>query len=388
VFEVFSNSTPNLGSATVTGAVGGPQRTSNVSSAPTAETTISLSGNAAMTIDSALDDSAWSGFVLSGGTNQGGNSEGGLTVLQVADRATFAIAQDLHMTLGTGEAASSTLRVSGPTATVNINGDLRMALDDQDGENPGSAILNAVLTAGTHSTVRVGGTAHISNGNLLVEFAGYTPVGGESYRLLTAGNIDGNAFREVQLPALTGGLSWNLAIDANSVDLTIRPMGDFNGNGVLDAGDIDALSREAASGANNPAFDVNTDGMVNAEDRRVWVDQLRRTYFGDSNLDGEFNSTDFVVVFQAGQYEDAIADNSSWSTGDWNGDSDFDTSDFVLAFQAGGYEKGPRAAISSVPEPNSVVLLLFGSIVFGVRTQVRRWDVSAAGVGRSAAELR
>jgi hypothetical protein len=372
IFEAFTNAQPNLGSATVTGPASGPQRTNHVSSAATAETTISLSGNAAMSIDSDLEDSPWSGFAMSGGTNTGGNAEGGKTLLELADQATFAIAQDLHMTLGTGESATSTLRVRGPGATVTIGGDLRMAIDDLDSENPGTAILNPVLTAGTHTTISVAGTAHIANGSLVVELDGYTPSGGESYRLLTAASIAGSAFRDVQLPALTGGLSWNLVVGSNLVDLIVKSVGDFNGNGTLDAQDIDILSAEAASGANNSAFDLNTDGQVNAEDRRVWVEDLKRIYFGDANLDGQFNSADFVSVFQAGQYEDAIADNSSWSTGDWNGDKDFDSGDFVLAFQAGGYEKGPRMAVRSVPEPGSLFLVAFGCLLLGSCPALRR----------------
>ena len=58
---------------------------------------------------------------------------------------------------------------------------------------------------------------------------------------------------------------------------------------------------------------------------------------GDANGDGRFNSTDLVLVFQAGEYEDGIAQNSTYAEGDWNGDGDFDTSDLILAFQAGYY---------------------------------------------------
>ena len=42
--------------------------------------------------------------------------------------------------------------------------------------------------------------------------------------------------------------------------------------------------------------------------------------------------------FKAGQYEDDIRRNSTWSTGDWNCDREFDSADFLFAFQAGGYE--------------------------------------------------
>ncbi len=59
---------------------------------------------------------------------------------------------------------------------------------------------------------------------------------------------------------------------------------------------------------------------------------------GDANGDGVFNSADFVLVFQAGEYEDGIRNNSTFREGDWNGDGDFDTLDFVVVFQMGHYE--------------------------------------------------
>jgi hypothetical protein len=126
--------------------------------------------------------------------------------------------------------------------------------------------------------------------------------------------------------------------------------GDFNENGMLDAGDIDLLSSVVRAGTNESRYDLNADQRVDEGDRTVWVESLRRTYFGDSNLDGEFSSADLVTIFQAGQYEDEVAANSTWATGDWNGDAEFTSRDLVVAFQGGGYEGGPRAA-HSIPEP-------------------------------------
>ena len=62
---------------------------------------------------------------------------------------------------------------------------------------------------------------------------------------------------------------------------------------------------------------------------------------GDANLDGGFDSSDLVAVFQTGEYEDGIAGNSVWADGDWNGDGEFDSSDIVTAFQAGRYTAEP-----------------------------------------------
>jgi hypothetical protein len=118
--------------------------------------------------------------------------------------------------------------------------------------------------------------------------------------------------------------------------------GDFNNSGALDVEDIDLLSNVVRLGTNDPAYDLNADQLVDDLDRTFWVETLRKTYFGDSNLDGEFNTADLVQVFQAGLYEDTVDGNAGWASGDWNGDANFNSRDLVLAFQSGGYEAGPR----------------------------------------------
>jgi len=144
--------------------------------------------------------------------------------------------------------------------------------------------------------------------------------------------------------------------------------GDFDANGVLDAADIDALTTAVRDGNNPAEFDLTGDGEVNEADRAEWVNVIKNTYFGDSNMDGEFGTPDFVAVFTAGEYEDTTPGNSTWATGDWNGDGDFGTPDFVAAFSAGGYEKGPRDGgpnVAAVPEPSAIVLLVAGLVMFG-----------------------
>jgi hypothetical protein len=99
-------------------------------------------------------------------------------------------------------------------------------------------------------------------------------------------------------------------------------------------------------------MDLDRDGQVDRADLRQLVEVLMGTSFGDANLDGTFNSRDLVLVFQAGQYEDSIAGNSTWITGDWNCDGEFNSSDLVLAFQSGVYSANAQrhdAALADWP---------------------------------------
>jgi hypothetical protein len=61
----------------------------------------------------------------------------------------------------------------------------------------------------------------------------------------------------------------------------IAASGDFDDNGVLDVVDIDALTRAVRSGQNPAEYDINADGKVDQEDRRVWVVERKTTFFGD-----------------------------------------------------------------------------------------------------------
>lgn len=139
---------------------------------------------------------------------------------------------------------------------------------------------------------------------------------------------------------------------------------DFNNSGELDVADIDLLADAVAAGSVDPTFDINQDSLVDVGDIVVMLESPDKfnSYIGDANLDGEFNSGDFVLVFSAGHYEKDLPDRSTWETGDWNGDGDFNSGDLVLAFQRGGYEQGPRAGLLAVPEPGASVLFVTAAL--------------------------
>ncbi len=113
--------------------------------------------------------------------------------------------------------------------------------------------------------------------------------------------------------------------------------GDFDGDGVLDLSDVDLLWAEAKSPRPSRFFDLTGDDQVDSKDRDAMVQDILKTTYGDSNLDGVFDSADLLQVFAQGEYDDREQNNSTFAEGDWNGDGEFNSSDLVLAFRSGGY---------------------------------------------------
>lgn len=148
---------------------------------------------------------------------------------------------------------------------------------------------------------------------------------------------------------------------------------DVNRDGACTAQDIDEITDAIFGAVNDGRYDLNQDGLITVEDRMMWIEDpnFMHTYLGDSNLDKQFSTTDFVVVFQAAEYEDEIPLNSGWAEGDWNGDKEFNTRDFVDAFQTASYEKGPRQLVAAVvPEPaSSTSALVAGFLLFRLRSR-------------------
>jgi hypothetical protein len=78
------------------------------------------------------------------------------------------------------------------------------------------------------------------------------------------------------------------AMDVIGWDVSPAFFGDFDGDGTLTSADINALSAAVRAGDHPSSFDLNLDQRVDDADRTIWVTELKRTYSGDGNLDGEF----------------------------------------------------------------------------------------------------
>jgi hypothetical protein len=184
----------------------------------------------------------------------------------------------------------------------------------------------------------------------------------------------GEAAFDVTLEADTGnGFQPLMTLGSASTGATLQPPVDrpgiVNGNdpGYHTSFDTGVTDIDIPAGAKlrfrwiQPATAASAGWIFGLDNMRLVFAQP-----GDADADGLFNSTDLVQVFQAGEFEDGVAGNSTWSDGDWTGDKEFTSSDLVAAFQVGGYENAP-AALASVPEPGSGVLFIMALVGMGIR---------------------
>ncbi len=195
----------------------------------------------------------------------------------------------------------------------------------------------------------------------------YLPKTGDTFDVVVADNF---VLTEVglRLPSTSRGLlftgHWGSIGSRQGLRLIAQydfrqALGDFNGDQRLDIDDLSLITRRRGNMSDDSIYDLDQNGLVDDTDRRIWIHQLKQTRFGDSNLDGEFNSGDLTAVFQAAKYD--LDEAAGWAEGDWTGDGRFDSSDLTAAFQDGGYQM-PQATDNTVPEPSSAILIAFGII--------------------------
>ena len=147
-------------------------------------------------------------------------------------------------------------------------------------------------------------------------------------------------------------------IDYMFMDVFGSLAGDLNANGVVDGGDVLAVSAAVALG--DPVGDVNGDGVVDAADLEYVVEMKLLmdeetgavgTVLGDFNLDGLVNASDVAIMaaYYGGQ--------GDYGLGDANGDGVINAVDLALLAE----NFGSQAGAAAVPEPVTLSLLGVGA---------------------------
>ncbi|MCA9262213.1 MAG: right-handed parallel beta-helix repeat-containing protein [Planctomycetales bacterium] len=125
--------------------------------------------------------------------------------------------------------------------------------------------------------------------------------------------------------------------------------GDFDGSGDVDAHDIDALysvidsDSVIDSGNASGGYDLDGDGDIDQGDVDHLVHEILGTEYGDANLDGQVDATDF------GAWDDhRFTSGTGWAEADFNGDGVTDGLDFNV-WNAHKFHESASMAHSSNP---------------------------------------
>ena len=150
------------------------------------------------------------------------------------------------------------------------------------------------------------------------------------------------------------------ALDDFNALLEVSPglLGDFDADEILTAADIDLLSAEVTAGTNITLFDITDDQLVNELDRVKWVEDLAGTFFGDADLDGSVQFSDFLAL------SSSFGAPGGWAEGDFDGNGTVEFPDFLRLSRDFG--KGESTATVSVPEPSAISIAIVLASLMGL----------------------
>lgn len=102
------------------------------------------------------------------------------------------------------------------------------------------------------------------------------------------------------------------------------PDADVNGDGLVNADDVDALVRGVRAGLDDGRFDIDNNEIVDSRDVRYMIDTVLCTFPGDANLDGKVDALDLNAVAESWLIP------GSWQSGDFDGNGVVDHADLNI----------------------------------------------------------
>jgi T5SS/PEP-CTERM-associated repeat protein len=204
--------------------------------------------------------------------------------LTVINGGTVATQSELHV------GPQGTLRGDGIVAATRIRNEGVIAPGDALFFVPGTLHVTGGVTqlGGGRMQIQLGGTdratqfdsvqatgaVHLGGEMDITLFAGFIPTAGNSFDVLDGSTMDG-AFSILNLPTLPAGLMWNASQLTKTGVLSVQIVGDYNGDGTVNAADYVLWRKTLAhSGSGLPA-DGNGNNLVDNGDYNVW-----RAHFG------------------------------------------------------------------------------------------------------------
>jgi T5SS/PEP-CTERM-associated repeat protein len=155
------------------------------------------------------------------------------------------------------------LHVTTNDFTLNAPGHLQIQLGGITRDTQYDALL-------VDGAVHLGGALDVSLAN------SFAPAAGNAFDVLDGTTIDG-VFSAINLPALAAGLMWNASLLSTTGVLSVQLLGDYNGNGVVDAADYVVYRKTLGQTGIALAADGNGNHQIDSGDYSVW-----RAHFGQT----------------------------------------------------------------------------------------------------------
>jgi len=286
----------------------------------------------------------------------------GASRLVIGSDGVFAMANGLLSVPAIDNAAGGLFNFYGGTVqAVNVLGDLvNQGGTFSPGPSPALATIagNFAQNAGRleieiggrvlgsqFDSLAVQGAANLG-GLLYVKLInGFLPEHGQSFPVLTAvGGLVGD-FEQLALPAIPAGLHWSVLRTENSYSLFVAREGDYNLDGIVDAGDYvlwrQNYGQQVAVGT---SADANHDGLVDHRDLTMWKNSFgaspRPDPTGDYNLNRIVDTADYV------RWRRAFGQNvTPGSVADGNNDGRVDDLDYHMWKNTYGAVSAPPALL-------------------------------------------
>ena len=174
------------------------------------------------------------GNTYSGGTTI---SDGTLLVNNTTGSGTGTgpVAVSAGAKLGGAGTIQGNVTNSGTIAPGNSLGTLH--LEDTYTQAASGMLEIELASEASHDELVVAGSATLAGTLAVSLIGGFTPQEDDVFEIITASGFAGSTFANTNLPSLPGSLVWDINYGANSVTLSVIPLGDFNHNGTVDAAD-------------------------------------------------------------------------------------------------------------------------------------------------------